>query len=47
MTAHEKVQDGVYKTEYNNSILVYCNYNDTPVTINSITIEPMHCLRVN
>lgn len=47
MTAHEKVQDGVYKAEYNNSILLYCNYNDTPVTVNSVTIEPMHCLRVN
>lgn len=47
MTAHEKVQDGVYKTEYNNSILLYCNYNDTAVTVNSITVEPMQCLRVN
>lgn len=47
MTAHEKVQDGVYKTEYNNSILLYCNYNDTAVTVNSITVEPMCCLRVN
>ncbi len=47
MTAHEKVQDGVYKTEYNNSVLLYCNYNDTAVTVNSITVEPMSCLRVN
>lgn len=47
MTAHEKLQDGVYATEYNNSILLYFNYNKEPVTVNSITIEPMQCLRVN
>ncbi len=47
ITAHARIQEGVYRTEYNNSILVYFNYNDTAVTVNSITVEPMHCLRVN
>lgn len=47
MTAHYKVQDGVYCTEYNNSVLLYFNYNDTAVTVNSITVEPMSFLRVN
>lgn len=47
MTAHEKVQDGVYRTEYNNSIVLYFNYTDAPVTVNSITVQPMSCLRVN
>lgn len=47
MTAHYKVQDGVYCTEYNNSIIIYFNYNETDVTVNSITVPPVSCLRVN
>lgn len=47
MTAHYQVADGVYCTEYNNSILIYFNYNDTAQTVNSIMIEPMSCIRVN
>lgn len=47
MTGHGKVQNGVYFTEYNNSTLLYFNYNETPVTVNSITIEPMSFLRIN
>lgn len=47
MTAHEQVQAGVYCTEYNNSTVLYFNYNDTAVTVNSITIAPMSCIRVN
>lgn len=47
MTAHEKVQDGVYRTEYNNSIVVYFNYNSEPVTVNAFTVAPMDFLRVN
>ena len=47
MTAHYKVQDGVYCTEYNNSIIIYFNYNDTAVTVNSLTVEPKSALRVN
>ncbi|MGN0570651.1 MAG: DUF5696 domain-containing protein [Candidatus Fimenecus sp.] len=47
MTAHEKVQDGVYRTEYNNSIVIYFNYNTEAVTVNAFTIAPMSFLRVN
>ncbi|MEG2396319.1 MAG: DUF5696 domain-containing protein [Oscillospiraceae bacterium] len=47
MTSHYKIQDGVFVSEYNNSIIIYFNYNDKPITINSITIEPMSCLRIN
>lgn len=47
MTAHYKVQDGVYCTEYNNSIIIYFNYNDTAVTVNSLTVEPKSAMRVN
>ena len=47
MTAHYEVQDGVYCTEYNNSTTLYFNYTDEAVTVNSITVEPMSCQRVN
>lgn len=47
MTSHYKVQDGVYCTEYNNSIIIYFNYNEKAVTINSITVPPTSCFRVN
>ncbi len=47
MTAHEQVQTGVYRTEYNNSTVLYFNYNDTAVTVNSITVAPMSCIRIN
>ena len=47
MTAHYKVQDGVYCTEYNNSIKVYVNYTDTAVTINGITINANDCVAIS
>ena len=47
MTAHYKVQDGVYCTEYNNSVIIYFNYNETAAQVNSISIAPMSCIRVN
>lgn len=47
MTSHYEVQEGVYCTEYNNSITLYFNYTDEAVTVNSITVSPMSCLRVN
>lgn len=47
MTAHDKVQDGVYCTEYNNSIKVYVNYTDTPVTINGITVGATDCVAIS
>lgn len=47
MTAHEKVQDGVYRTEYNNSTIIYFNYNTQAVTINAFTVAPLGFLRVN
>ena len=47
MTAHYEVQEGVYCTEYNNSTTLYFNYTDEAVTVNSITVEPMSCQRVN
>lgn len=47
MTAHEKVQDGVYRTEYNNSTVIYFNYNSEAVSVNAFTVAPMSFLRVN
>ena len=47
MTAHDKVQDGVYCTEYNNSIKVYVNYTDKPVTINGITVGATDCVAIS
>lgn len=47
MTAHYMVESGVYCTEYNNSIVIYFNYNSTDVTVNSITVPAMSCFRVN
>lgn len=47
MTSHSQLQEGVFCTEYNNSIILYFNYNDTAVTVNSVTVEPMSFLRVN
>lgn len=47
MTAHEKVQDGVYRTEYNNSTVIYFNYNSEAVSVNAFTVAPMGFLRVN
>ena len=45
--AHEKVQDGVYRTEYNNSTVIYFNYNSEAVSVNAFTVAPMGFLRVN
>lgn len=47
ITAHYKVQSGVYCTEFNNSTVVYFNYNDNAVTVGSITVPAMSCIRAN
>ena len=47
MTSHSFVQNGVYCTEYNNSIKVYVNYTDAPVTINGITINANDCVAIS
>lgn len=47
ITSHYEIQNGVYCTEYNNSIVIYFNYNSEAVTVNSITVEPMSCIRAN
>lgn len=47
MTSHEEVQNGVYCTEYDNSIKVYVNYTDKSVTVNGITVNAMDCITIS
>lgn len=47
MTAHYKVQDNVYCTEYNNSTKIYVNYSEQPVTVNGITIGALDCIKIS
>ncbi len=47
MTAHYKVQNGVYCTEYNNSEKIYVNYTDNAVTINGIKVNAKDCVAIN
>lgn len=47
MTSHALIQDGVYCTEYDNSIRVYTNYTDKQVTTNGVIIEPMDCITIS
>lgn len=47
ITAHKEIQEGVYSTEYNNSTVIYFNYNDSPVTVNSVKVDANSFIRVN
>lgn len=47
ITAHREVQKGVYSTEYNNSTVIYFNYNDKPVTVNAVKVDANSFIRVN
>ncbi len=46
MTSHSKIQDGVYCTEYDNSIRVYVNYTNEEVTTHGVIIEAMDCITI-
>ncbi|KYG26970.1 DUF5696 domain-containing protein [Alkalihalobacillus trypoxylicola] len=39
ITAHQKLEENVYQTEYSNGLYVMVNYNDFAVTIDGKTIE--------
>ncbi len=47
MTSHSLIQNGVYCTEYDNSIKVYTNYTGEQVTTNGVIIEPMGCITIS
>ena len=46
ITDHRQIRDGVYSTEYNNSSVIYFNYNDTEETVNSVKVAPKSFIRV-
>lgn len=39
IVSHEKMDDGVFKTEYENGFYVIVNYNASSVTVDGVTIE--------
>ena len=47
ITSHFMVQDGVYCTEYDNSIKVYVNYNQQDVTINGVIVKAKDCVTIS
>ncbi len=47
MTSHLLIQNGVYCTEYDNSIRVYTNYTEREVTTNGVIIGPMDCITIS
>ncbi len=47
MTSHYQIQDGVYCTEYDNSIKVYVNYTDSTVTVNGVIVEAKDCITIS
>lgn len=47
MTSHRQIQQGVFCTEYNNSMKVYVNYTDQAVTINGITVNAKDCVTIS
>ena len=46
MTSHTLLQEGIYCTEYDNSIRVYVNYTEEEVTTNGVIIPPMDCITI-
>jgi hypothetical protein len=47
MTSHAKIQDGIYCTEYDNSIKVYVNYTDESVMVNGVIVDAMDCITIS
>ena len=47
ITSHTIVQNGVYCTEYDNSVKVYINYNDHEVTINGVIVNAKDCVTIS
>ena len=47
MTSHQQVQDGVYCTEYDNSIKVYVNYTSIEVTVHGVVVGAKDCVTIS
>ncbi len=45
ITGHICLADGVYRTDYENGMSVYVNYNSKPVTVESVTIDSQTAIR--
>lgn len=46
ITAHRKIQNGVFCTEYGSSVSVYVNYSKKDVTVGGVTVEAKSFVRV-
>ncbi len=46
ITAHKKIKNGVFCTEYGSSTVVYVNYSSKDVTIGGVTVEAKSFVRV-
>lgn len=47
MTGHQKIADGIYCTEYDDSIKVYVNYTDKDYTVTGVTVPANDFLRID
>ncbi len=47
MTSHSQIQDGVYCTEYDNSIKVYVNYTNTEITVHGVVVGAKDCVTIS
>ncbi len=45
MVGHDQLSEGVYRTDYDNGMSVYVNYNKVSVTVDGVTIEPESAVR--
>ena len=46
MTSHNKIQEGVYCSEYDNSIKVYVNYTASEVIVQGVVVGAMDCITI-
>lgn len=46
MVGHELISQGVYRTDYDNGISIYVNYNKTPALVGGITVPAQQAVRV-
>ena len=46
MTSHNKIQEGVYCSEYDNSIKVYVNYTESAVIVHGVVVGAMDCITI-
>ena len=47
ITGHSAVETGVYCTEFDDSVLIYVNYNNYSVTVGDISVMPYDYIRLN